>query len=123
MVSLTVYKVLHVFSIVLTFTVLGALALHSANGGSRESNSVRKLTGMLHGIGLVLILVSGMGALARLGTSGGFPGWVWAKLVIWLVVGASAMVFRRSPALSKQLLWLLPVLAGVAAWLAFYKPF
>ena len=113
MVSLTAYKVLHLFSIVLTFTVLGGLALHAANGGDRESNGLRKLTGMLHGLGLVLILVSGMGALARLGMSGGFPGWVWAKMAIWLVVGASAMVFRRSPRLSKQLLWLLPVLAGV----------
>lgn len=117
------YKVLHVFSVVLTFTVLGGLALHSVNGGNRASNQARKLTGILHGVGLLMILVGGFGLLARLGVSGGFPLWVWLKLAIWLLVGASAALIRRSPAWSRILLWLLPVLAGVASWLAVYKPF
>ena len=119
--SYEVYKVLHVFSVILTFSVLGGLALHAANGGTRESNSMAKLTGILHGVGLLMILVGGFGLLARLGT--GFGGWVWAKIAIWLVVGASAAVIKRSPSLSRMLLWLLPVLAGVAAWLAINKPF
>lgn len=117
------YKVLHVFSVVLTFTVLGGLALHSVNGGNRASNQARKLTGVLHGVGLLMILVGGFGLLARLGVSGGFPLWVWLKLAIWLLVGASAALIRRSPSWSRILLWLLPVLAGVASWLAVYKPF
>jgi len=117
------YKVLHVFSVILTFTVLGGLALHSANGGNRGSNGSSKLTGILHGVGLLMILVGGFGLLARLGTSGGFPLWVWFKLAIWLLVGASAVVIKRSPALSKALLLVLPLLGGVAAWLAVYKPF
>ena len=119
--SLIAYKVLHIFSVILTFTVVGGLALHAANGGSKESNSQSKLTGILHGVGLLLILVSGFGALARLG--GGFPGWVWAKLAIWLVLGAAAAVIKSSPRLSRALLFLLPLLGGVAAWLALYKPF
>lgn len=117
------YKVFHVFALILTFSVLGALALHAANGGDRESNAQRKLTGALHGIGLVLILVSGFGLLARLGVSGAFPGWVWAKLVLWLVIGAAAVTFKRAPGVAKILLWFLPVLGGVGAWLAIYKPF
>ena len=117
------YKVLHVFSVILTFTVLGGLALHSANGGNRGSNLSSRLTGVLHGLGLLMILVGGFGLLARIGISGGFPLWVWLKLALWLLVGASAAVIRRSPALSKTLLWLLPVLGGVGAWLAIYKPF
>lgn len=123
MISYTAYKVLHVFGVVLTFTILGGLALHAANGGSKESNTSRKLTGVLHGAGLLLILVSGFGVLARLGLTGGFPGWVWAKLALWLVIGGSAALFGRSPALSRQLLWILPLLAGIGAWLAIYKPF
>ncbi len=118
------YKVLHVFSLILTFSVLGGLALHAANGGTRDSNAQRKLTGALHGAGLLLILISGFGALARLGvTDGGFPGWIWAKLALWLVIGGAAVTFKRSPGLSKMMLWLLPVLGGVGAWLAIYKPF
>ncbi len=119
--SYEAYKVLHVFAVILTLTILGGLALHAANGGGRESNRMGKLTGILHGLGLLLILVFGFGLLARLGT--GFPAWVWAKLAIWLVVGASPTVIKRSPGLSPMLLWLLPVLAGAAAWLAVYKPF
>jgi hypothetical protein len=119
--SYEAYKVLHVFAVILTFAILGGLALHSANGGNRESNQMGKLTGALHGMGLLLILVGGFGLLARLGS--GFPLWVLAKLAIWLVVGASAAVITRSPRISRMLLWLLPVLAGVAAWLAVYKPF
>lgn len=121
--TLAAYKLLHIFAVLLTFTVLGGLALHSANGGNRTSNRQHKLTGMLHGVGLLMILVGGFGILARLGLSGGFPGWVWAKLALWLVVGLSAAVVKHSPSLSRHLLWLLPVLGGLGAWLAIYKPF
>ncbi|MDH3402075.1 MAG: hypothetical protein OES32_09415 [Acidobacteriota bacterium] len=115
------YKVLHLFAVILTFSILGGLALHAANGGDAGSNRQRKLTGALHGMGLVLILVSGFGTVARLGL--GLSGWVWGKLAIWLVLGAAAMAFKRAPGLATALLWLLPVLGGVAAWLAVYKPF
>lgn len=115
------YKVLHVFSVLLTFTVLGGLALHSANGGNRGSNQSRKLTSALQGLGLLMILIAGFGLLARLGS--GFPLWVLLKLAIWMLVGASAVVIRRSPAISRALLLLLPILGGIAAWLAVYKPF
>lgn len=121
--SLLAYKTIHVFAVILTFTILGGLALHAANGGSRDTNSLRKLTGILHGVGLLLILVTGFGALARLGMGGGLPGWVWAKLVLWLILGAAAATFKRGPGLARLVLWLLPVLGGVAAWLALYKPF
>jgi len=119
---LLTYKILHVFSVILTFTVLGGLALHAANGGNRDSNASRKLTGILHGLGMLMILVSGFGLLARLGMNE-FPLWVWLKLAIWVLIGASAVVIKRSPALSRALLLLLPLLGGVAAWLALYKPF
>ncbi len=123
MISYNAYKVVHLLSIILTFSILGGLALHAANGGSRDTNRARKLTGILHGAGLLLILVSGFGVLARLALPGGFPGWVMAKLVLWLLVGASAVLFKRGPGVGKNLIWLLPLLGGVGAWLAVVKPF
>ena len=120
--SLAAYKVLHVLGILFTFIALGGLLLASRTGGERVQD--RKLAGMLHGIGLVIILVSGFGALARIGMSnpGGWPLWMWIKLVVWLALGAALVLIKRAPGL-RTLLWiLLPVLGAVAAYMAFYKP-
>lgn len=120
--SLAAYKVLHVLGILFTFIALGGLLLAARTGGERVQD--RKLAGMLHGIGLVIILVSGFGALARLGLSnpGIWPLWMWIKLVVWLVLGAALVFIKRAPGL-RTLLWiLLPILGAVAAYMAFYKP-
>lgn len=121
--SLAFYKVLHLFSAFLLFAALGGLTL-AARARRTDADAGRKLAAASHGIALVLLLVTGFGALARLAISspGLWPGWVWAKVVIWLALGA-ALVVRRFPAAAGMLWWLWPVLGGVAAWLALYKPF
>ena len=120
--SLAAYKVLHILGILFTFIALGGLLLASRTGGERVQD--RKLAGMLHGIGLVIILVSGFGALARIGMSnpGIWPLWMWIKVVVWLLLGAALVLIKRAPGL-RTLLWiLLPVLGAVAAYMAFFKP-
>jgi hypothetical protein len=120
--SLAAYKVLHILGILFTFTALGGLLLASRTGGERVQD--RKFAGMLHGIGLVIILISGFGALARLGMSnpGIWPLWMWIKLAVWLLLGAALVLIKRAPGL-RTLLWiLLPVLGAIAAYMAFYKP-
>lgn len=122
-ITLAAYKVLHILGVLFLFIALGGLlsAYSSAPDGSPAS---RKIAGMLHGLGLVIILVSGFGALARLGSSnpGGWPLWVWLKALIWLVFGAVLVLIRRVPALRRPLWFLLPALGAVAAYLALYKP-
>ena len=113
MLSLSVYKVLHIAGAFVLFGALGAVSL-----GSQE----RKLIGIAHGLGLVLILVGGFGALARLGVSSPFPLWIWIKLALWLTFGAATVFVRKSPGMAKLLFWLFPVLGAVAAYLALYKP-
>ena len=118
MISLSVYKILHLFGIMLMFSALGAVIVATVAG---EANPrLRKLAGMAHGIALVLILVAGFGMLARLGLNGPWPLWVWLKLTIWLVFGAATVLVRRLGERAGWLLVLLPVLGGVAAWLAIY---
>ena len=57
----------------------------------------------------------------RLGTN--LPWWLWAKIGIWVVLsGLSLMTYRR-PILARPYLIVLPLLAGVAAYMALYKPF
>jgi hypothetical protein len=123
MLSYEVYKVLHLGGMFLLFTVLGGIALHVLNGGTRESNGGRKLTGALHGVALFIILLGGFGMLARLGLTSGFPGWIWAKLAIWVLVPVIGTMPYRKPATAKAVLFALPLIGAVTAWVAIYKPF
>jgi hypothetical protein len=103
---------------------LGGVAIHAANAGTRESSLTRRLLTAAHGIALLLILVGGFGMLARLGlASGGLPGWIWAKLVIWMLFGALAALPYRRPQLARPVFLTLPLLGLAAAWLALTKPF
>jgi hypothetical protein len=118
------YKVLHIVGLVMVFVSLGAMALHAVNGGTRASNQARGLVAGTHGIGLLVILVSGFGMAGKLGLmAGGMPGWILAKLGVWLLVGGLLAVLMRMPQAARAVWFLLPVLGGLAAWLAIYKPF
>lgn len=113
------YRVLHIAGIVLLFTSLGALA---AIGG-RTGDRVRRIAAIIHGVAVAVILTAGFGLLARLGMFGGFPPWIWIKLGIWLTLALAVLPLRRKPQLASWLLLAFPLLGGIAAWLAVYKPF
>jgi hypothetical protein len=125
MLSHQFYNVVHILGIVLLVMALGGMALHAANGGTRRDNVARGLVAALHGIGAFLVLLGGFGMLARLGVmhGSGFPGWIWVKLVVWVLLGAAAVLPYRRPALARPLLFAVPALAAVAAYMAIYKPF
>lgn len=77
---------------------------------------------MITGFSSLLVLVGGMGALAR--TGAGFPPWAQAKIVIWLVVtGLGHVVAKRFPRQAGKALAVTIALAVVAAFLAVYKTF
>lgn len=63
--------------------------------------------------------------MARLGVGygGGFPGWIWAKLTIWGILGAVLFLARARPGWSLPLFALVPLLAALAGYVAFTKPF
>ena len=129
MISYTVYKVVHylgVFALVSTLSVmLGRAAFASAeSGGEAGDDPWRKRLGILHGIALFLVLLGGFGMLARLGVDHGnlFPGWIWAKLVLWLALGG-LVAFRRSATWAVRALVMVPLLAALAGYVAFTKPF
>ena len=119
------YEVLHIIGIAMVFLTIGGVAVHAANGGTRKASDTRKLVASIHGLGTLLILVGGFGMLARMGFMHGaaFPGWLWAKIIIWLILGGVTMLPYRRPALARPALLLLPLLAGVAVYMALYKPF
>ena len=124
MISYELYKVIHLVGVIVLFSVLGGAIVHAINGGSPSAGAARRLSAVLHGLGLVVIVFSGFGLVARLDLmDGGLPLWVIGKLLVWLVAGLLLTVPRRRPALARPLLVLgIPLLAAAAAWLAVYKP-
>lgn len=124
MISLNVYKLVHVLGILLVFAAVGGLSLHALNGGTKVTNAGRRLVGISYGAGLFLILLGGFGMLARLGIAQlVLPAWIWAKLGVWVAIGGLLAVPYRKPELARAV-WLGAVALGLlAAWLGLYKPF
>ena len=115
---------MHLLGIVTLFTAMGGSVLHALNGGTRQTNAGRGLVAALHGIALLLILVGGFGMMARMGImSSGWPGWLHAKLTIWVLLPILGFIGARKPEYSRVTLMLMPIVGGLAAWIAIYKPF
>lgn len=110
------YKMIHIISIVVFFALF-AVAAYS--GENTKKNKI------VTGIMLVLILVAGMGLLARVGVSHGqgWPFWAIGKVVIWLIVGgAGHVVVKRFPQHAVKAFWASIGLLTCASYLANYKP-
>jgi hypothetical protein len=113
--SLPLYLWLHLAGIGLTLMALGAVAL--------QHEDWRKTLSIAHGVGMLVVLVGGFGLLAKLALPMPWPGWVYGKLVLWLVLGAAPTLMKRLPHLAKPLWWATWVLFLLAAYLAVLKPF
>jgi hypothetical protein len=108
-----------VFSVLLLFTSLGTLAAAAQSNGER----FKRLAGIAHGIAVTIIFVAGFGLLARLGMFGSIPIWAWLKIGLWLVLGLIVLPLRRKPEWATALWLAIPVVGGLAVWLAIAKPF
>lgn len=122
--SYEVYKIIHFSGIILLFTALGGAALHVMNGGTKATNGSRKILAISHGVALFLILLGGMGLMKWKGIAhaGPYPGWLYPKVVIWLLLGGIVALIWRKPDLGKLYWLIVPVLGIVAAFFAAAKP-
>ena len=119
--TLPFYKNIHLFGMFLAMTSLGGIAIHAANGGTKATSSTRMLTASVFGLGMLLVLAGGFGQAARLGIlQNGFPGWMLAKISIWVIIAVLAILPYRFPVLAKPIYLLVPVLGGCAAYLAIW---
>lgn len=123
MFSYNFYNVVHVVGIILVMTGL-AVMITGALGSNPAGPKLRRISFIFHGLGVFLILLGGFGMLARLGIVRGtsWPGWVWVKAFVWGALGVAAFLPHRFPATARPLLLLLPILGGLAAYMAIYKP-
>lgn len=117
------YKTLHIIGLACLLMGFGlglAYFLLAKNGAPR---SLRIWTFALHGTGLTIMIVAGFGLLARLNMMGDLPGWVYGKLVIWLVLALMISLVKRRPQWFPGLAIVIVALVGYAAKLAITKSF
>jgi hypothetical protein len=117
-------KLFHLIGVMLIFLGLGGMVFAAYAGFGPEKRLLRRGAALCHGIGLLLILASGVEMLAKLGMlHGDPPGWAKAKFVIFLIMGGSISLAARM----SRAIWILIVawiiLGAAAGYLALYKPF
>jgi len=110
------YHYLHLIGVLLLFTSVGGM-LAVAGGVT----SAKKIVGMLHGIGLVILLIAGFGFLAKAKLP--MTGWVWAKVGIWLALGVLPLIVRKRVVQPGIGVALGIILGAAAAYLGYFKPF
>ena len=131
MISYGIYRLIHFFGIFLLITSLGGAVMRGMMGtvatsalatdGGAADKRLRRLLAASHGIAMLLIILGGFGMLARLDL--GFPGWIVGKLVVWLALGAMLGLANKLVGRARTLWFAIPVLAFIAGWLAYTKPF
>ena len=110
------YKLLHMIGVISLFIGLGGMISYS-NG----SSPFKGLIAAFHGIGLVLILISGFGIAAKLHL--GFPTWMMVKLFIWIALGGMVALAKRGVLKGAALWGVLLLLGAIAAFMGTVKPF
>ena len=112
--SLNLYHFIHVFAVlVLTGYTFFALAGPAA--------ATRKRVLIATGVASLLILVTGVGLMHKLGLE--WRIWVIVKIVVWLAISAFAGIAYRRPGARGVLGALTVFLSALAVYMVFYKPF
>jgi hypothetical protein len=121
--GLNEYKVLHIFALLFVVVAYGGAVVARLAGGDAGVRPARRWITLTHGLALVAVLVTGFGALAKLGMNDpSWPLWVWGKIVLWLVLGGLIALARRGTGQARLLWFLVPLVGALAAALVIYKP-
>lgn len=118
MLDYNAYKIVHFIGLVLLFQGLGAIMLSRGQDGRAPRSAT-----VLHGLGLLIMLIGGFGMLARLQiVEFPWPLWVFGKFGVWLLLGALPVLAKRGVVKGVAGVLLAAALAGLSAGLALYKP-
>lgn len=116
------YRTMHFIGFFLLFSGLAGV-LFAGTTGTPLKKGTRAFLFALHGIGLLAILTGGFGMLARLGLVRELPGWIYAKLVIWVVMAIAISAAKRLHRWAPALMIALIAIGALAQWIAMTKPF
>lgn len=127
MFSRELYEIVHLVGIALVMLAFGGIASHASAGGAFKGLGSQRALRIAHHAGMFLILLGGFGMLARIGIAKGgiasFPGWLWAKIVVFLILGGTVALPFRRPQLAWPAFFAAPLLVGLAVYFALFKPF
>jgi hypothetical protein len=108
-----IYHLIHLVGLSSVLLALGAAALATFVPEERIKQ-IKKALGIVHGVAIAGMLVSGFGMLAVLDIHG-MPLWVWIKLTMWLLLAASlGMSYRLGPKQPLVAVFLPVVIAMIA---------
>lgn len=110
----TFYHVLHVISLL----VLTGFTFFAFGG---PAPTTKKRVMMLTGIASLLMIVSGVGLMHKLGYE--WTGWVFVKIACWFLLSGLAGIAYRRREKAGLLTGIAVLLVGVAVYMVYYKPF
>gem|GEM_PF-2092054 len=112
------YRVLHYGSL---FFFLSGLGISFFSDSKNVANKI------ITGISSLLILVAGMGLIAKalqIGHGASWPAWIHAKIIIWALLAIGSPILAKRLSKGKAIaFYVMIVLAVCAAYLAVQKPF
>jgi uncharacterized membrane protein SirB2 len=114
-ISYEIYKFIHLLSLFFLFTGL-SVAFFSANQ--------IKFFKIMNGVSSLLVMVSGMGLMARLGIKHGepWPQWIFIKFGVWFILAVGgAIVAKRFPKVGPKAYVLMMILLSLAVYAVIMK--
>jgi uncharacterized membrane protein SirB2 len=113
------YRILHIVGLAMLLLGTGGM-LFAPKDAPRS-----KLPAILHGVGLLTLLVAGFGLMAKLGIASPdkWSPWLILKMVVWFLAAVMPSLIRHGT-VPRSIGWVLAVLlVACAAWLGIMKPF
>jgi hypothetical protein len=114
-------KIIHLTGLALTF--MGLAGILASKAATEIVFKKRRIFHIAHGVGLLLIIVTGFMMASQLNVLHTAPGWLKGKMVIWLLAGGAMVLATRFNRYAGLVLVFYTALVLTAAWLAIDKPF
>ena len=110
------YRIAHVLGVLMLFLGLGGMFAAAGKEGSKAP----ALFPVLHGLGLLVMIVAGVGQAHKLGY--GWPMWMLLKIGCWVVIAVLPTLAKKKIVPWAVALLFAIALGGTAIWLAVAKP-
>lgn len=114
-----IYKMLHFTGMIILFSGLSGMAV-SYFGGKNNFRKQLKFFGALHGIALLLLLISGFGFAGKNAIE--FPLWMNIKILFWFILGGLPVLIKQKPQNIKMYFVIIIILGIAASYLGVVKP-